>query len=95
MEPTKLPQRIDEPPLFLFWRVDDLAPVMVATVIGILVDYMVTSMAIGVLLVRFTKRYREAKPEGFLLHWFYWMGYITGHKKSRSMVNPYSREWSS
>jgi len=93
LEPTKLPQRIDEPPLFMFWRIDDLAPVMVLGAIGIIFEHMILAILIGAILVRFTKRYREAKPEGYLLHWFYWMGFIKGPRCSQSMVNSYARTW--
>ena len=58
MEPTKLPQRIDEPPLFMFWRIDDLAPIMVLGAIGIIFEHMIACMLVGAIAVRFTKRDR-------------------------------------
>ncbi|WP_295391306.1 type IV conjugative transfer system protein TraL, partial [uncultured Thiodictyon sp.] len=34
-DPTEIPKYIDDPPLILLWRVDDLVPIVLCLVIGI------------------------------------------------------------
>ncbi|WP_366929698.1 type IV conjugative transfer system protein TraL [uncultured Thiodictyon sp.] len=37
-DPTEIPKCIDDPPLILLWRVDDLVPIVLCLVIGIFIS---------------------------------------------------------
>ena len=89
MKPIKIPQRVDEPPHILLWSVDELAPLLLGIVLGMLLGQMLVCFGIGFVVTQFYRRYRENHPDGFLLHIMYWYGIpIT---RSKSMVNPFVR----
>ncbi|WP_295386103.1 type IV conjugative transfer system protein TraL [uncultured Thiodictyon sp.] len=86
-----MPKYVDDPPHLLLWRIDDLAPIVLMLVVGILADRLSLFLLIGVLLVRFYSKYRESRPDGHALHALYWFGLlpITG----RTTPNPFCRRW--
>jgi len=70
----ELPKYIDEPPQILMWRIDDLVPVIVLMVIGILANHLLPFLLVGFVGIRFYRRFRESKPDGYFLHALYWYG---------------------
>ncbi|KAA6187928.1 type IV conjugative transfer system protein TraL [Thiohalocapsa marina] len=91
MQPLELPQGVDEPPSLLLWRLDDLIPLILMLVIGILSDRLWLFLVIGFVLSRLYGRFRDSRPDGFALHWCYWHGLLP--LTARSCPNPFSRRW--
>lgn len=87
----EMPKYIDDPPHLLLWRVDDLAPIVLMLIVGILADRLLMFLIIGLLLVRLYSKFRESRPDGYALHFLYWSGLlpITG----RTTPNPFARRW--
>lgn len=85
------PHTIDDPAYFLIWRLDDIVPLAVAVVIGILISQLLLSLLVGFFIVRHYRKQREHRPEGYALHWLYWMGFLP--LRGRSTPNPFSRRW--
>jgi conjugal transfer pilus assembly protein TraL len=78
-DPTEIPKTIDDPPLILLWRVDDLVPIVLCLVIGIFTGSpgtMFKLIVLGVLLVRLYSKYRERRPDGHALPFLYWYGLL-------------------
>ena len=93
-DPTEIPKYIDDPPLILLWRVDDLVPIVLCLVIGIFTGSpgtMFKLIVLGVLLVRLYSKYRERRPDGHALHFLYWYGLLP--LRGRITPNPFFRRW--
>ncbi|WP_295385040.1 type IV conjugative transfer system protein TraL [uncultured Thiodictyon sp.] len=93
-DPTEIPKYIDDPPLILLWRVDDLVPIVLCLVIGIFTGSpgtMFKLIVLGVLLVRLYSKYRERRPDGHALHVLYWYGLLP--LRGRTTPNPFCRRW--
>lgn len=89
-----IPKSIDDPPLLLLWRVDDLAPIVLTLVVGILTGSPRTLfqlLLLGVLLVRLYTKFRERRPDGYALHFLYWHGLLP--LRGRATPNPFARRW--
>ena len=93
MQPVELPQGVDEPPSLLLWRLDDLIPLILMLVIGILADRLLLFLLSGFVLARLYGRFRDSRPDGFALHWCYWHGLLP--LPARSCPNPFARTWRS
>ena len=39
--PVEIPRHVDDPPTLLLWRIDDLVPVVLMLVFGILADQLI------------------------------------------------------
>ena len=92
-EPTKIPAHIDEPPYLLFCRIDEVLPIGVGLVAGILLAQLTICLGLGLVLARIYRRYCDNRPDGFLLHASYWYMGAIGFKRNRSMPNSYEREF--
>lgn len=91
METIKLPRTIDDPPVFLVWRADDLMVPAVMLIVGLFVDRMILFFVIGVALSFVYRKFREGRPEQFVLHSLYWSGLWPN--RGHSFVNPFKREF--
>ena len=91
MTPIEFPQSIDEPPYVLLWRVDDIAMPAIGVAVGIAVDHLWPGLAVGILLMIFYRRFREGRPEMYVLHALYWFGFIP--TRSYLMPNPFCRSF--
>lgn len=89
MKVIQLPLYIDEPPHFLLWSADEMAPILIGLVFGILTQQALIFTLIGVLITKVYRRFRNGKPDGYLLHIIYWCGLLPTH--SKTIPNPYLR----
>jgi conjugal transfer pilus assembly protein TraL len=87
----EIPRHIDDPPQLLLWRVDDLLPLLVALITGVLTDHLLLFLALGVVGVRLYGRYRESRPDGFVAHALYWAGLLP--LAGRTCPNPFIRRF--
>lgn len=94
-EPVRIPAHIDEPPYVLFWRLDEVFPIGVGLVAGVLLAQLTLCTVAGLVLARFYRRFCDNRPDGYLLHAIYWyMGSLRVLKKEpRSMPNSYERDY--
>ena len=92
-EPVKIPAYIDEPPYLLFWRMDEVLPIGVGLVAGILLAQLTICMLVGVVLARFYRRYCDNRPKGYMLHAVYWYMGRVGFKQHRTFPNSYERDF--
>lgn len=89
MKPVEIPQRVDEPPHLLMWSADELAPILVGLVLGVILNKVMICVAAGFLLMKLYRKFRDNYPDGFMLHILYWIGLPIS--KARVFINPYIR----
>ncbi|MGE0383527.1 MAG: type IV conjugative transfer system protein TraL [Gammaproteobacteria bacterium] len=89
MNVLRLPRHVDDPPQLLLWSADELVPVALGLVIGILVDRLLLLVALGLLTAYFYRRFKDQRPDGYLLHALYWHGLLP--LRGRGAVNPFRR----
>ena len=89
MEPVAIPQSIDDPIHILLWSADEIVPFMVCMLTGMLIDHFISALAIGLIAVKFYRRFRDNRPDGYTLHALYWLGLLPS--RAMTIPNPYIR----
>ena len=89
MKYVKIPRHADEPPHLLLWQVDEVGPILIGFAIGILLRQMLIFLVLGLLLTKYYKHTRDNNPDGFFLHYLYWLGVPVS--KAPQFVNPFIR----
>jgi conjugal transfer pilus assembly protein TraL len=89
MEAIRFPKYIDSQQRLLFWTADQLVPFSVFVVIGMMLKALFVSIVAGVLVSYAFTRYRDSRPDGFLIHMAYWYGVLV--PKGRSILSPFLR----
>ena len=91
MDQIRIPTEIDTPHQILLWPMDEFVPFMCFLVIGNLVGHLIIFCLAGGVLGHLYRRYKNTRPDGYLNHLFYWVGFKG--KKGLTFVNPYKREF--
>ncbi len=85
--PIPIPARIDEPPHLMLWSLDELMPMIVGLLVGIIVEQKLICVFAGFLLTKAYIKFRDSTPDGYMLHLIYAYGFWPS--KSKTMINPY------
>tara|TARA_R110001583_G_scaffold118370_2_gene269721 strand:+ start:1038 stop:1322 length:285 start_codon:yes stop_codon:yes gene_type:complete len=88
-EPIQIPRKVDDPPHFLLWSADELAPIIIGLAIGMMFGVAFMMTVCGFVVTHFYKKFKDGHPDGFMLHALYWYGFMPG--RGKSVRNPYSR----
>lgn len=91
MKPVRIPRRVDEPPHLLMWSADELAPMLIGLVVGVILGKAFACTVIGLVITNFYRKFRDNHPDGYLLHMLYWTGLPM--TKSKTFKNPYIRRF--
>jgi conjugal transfer pilus assembly protein TraL len=91
VEPVRIPRRVDEPPHLLMWSADELAPMLIGLVIGVVLGKAFICTVIGLVITNLYRRFRDNHPDGYLLHMLYWTGLPM--TKSKTFKNPFIRRY--
>ncbi len=91
MKQIAIPRCVDEPPTVLLWSPDEIAPLAVGLVLGMLAGQAFLCTAAGILASRAYKKYVNRRQDGFLCHWLYWHGFF--FRETRTAPNPFVRVW--
>ncbi|MEN9680577.1 MAG: type conjugative transfer system protein TraL [Pseudomonadota bacterium] len=89
MQPVPIPRDIDEPVTLLLWRADEFVPFFLVVAFGMLLGQLVPALLISWLTVRGYRRFRDHRPDGFVLDVLYWYG--LSPSLGRSFPNPWIR----
>jgi len=89
MNTTEIPRHIDDPPQLLLWSADELVPVLLGLVVGIVLDRLLICLGVGAGMVFVYRRFRDNRPDGYLLHLLYWSGLYPS--RARGAANPFRR----
>ncbi|WGS85101.1 type IV conjugative transfer system protein TraL [Methylomonas sp. UP202] len=91
MEPVAIPQAIDNPIHILLWSADEIVPFMVCMLTGMLIDHFIPALVIGLIAVKFYRRFRDNRPDDYTLHALYWLGLLPS--QAMTIPNPYIRRF--
>jgi conjugal transfer pilus assembly protein TraL len=91
MEKIKLPKSIDEPDQFLLWSTDEFIPLATFMILGMFFRQLLLCFLLGLGMVQIYKKFKYSRPDGYLLHLLYWIGLLP--RQSKTIVNPFEREW--
>ena len=91
MKDLEFPRYIDDPPTLLIWRLDDLMPLVLALVAGILADQLLLFLLVGGGLSHGYRKFRDRAPDGYAIHLLYWWGLIPW--VARTIANPFERRY--
>jgi conjugal transfer pilus assembly protein TraL len=91
MKPIYVPNTIDDPPHMLLWSADELAPILMGLAIGMMTGNALVFTAIGVGITYAYRKYRDGRPDGYLMHMLYWYGFWPS--RSKSIPNPFARRY--
>jgi conjugal transfer pilus assembly protein TraL len=91
LEPVEIPRYIDEPPHVLLWSADELAPVALGLVIGMLTGNALVLTLLGLAVTKLYRRFRDGRPDGYMLHGLYWSGLVP--MKVLGAKNPFTRSY--
>jgi len=91
MSAVEIPAAIDDPPLILLWPADEMMPVLIVLVFGVVSGNAFLFTAGGLLLTRVYRRFRNGHPDGYFLHLLYWYGVMPA--KAFSVPSPFARRF--
>jgi conjugal transfer pilus assembly protein TraL len=92
MQAKRIPNTIDEPPIFLFWSADEFIPLTSVLSLGFMSGWLTTSALVAWVVLKFYRKLRDGNPPGHAMHAAWWAG-VGGIKNSRTIHNPYIREF--
>lgn len=72
MERGEIPTRLDDPPKFLWWDFDVAMLFMTFLVFGVLTGWVMTFVAIGLVLALIYRKAKFGKHKAFGMHLMYW-----------------------
>ncbi len=86
----KIPNYMDDPPQLLFWELDEFLMLSIMFGVGILVNYLLTLILIGIVFIKFYRKTKDRRATGFMLHVVYWhTGIGSRDKGPTSLPNPF------
>ncbi|MGI9304177.1 MAG: type IV conjugative transfer system protein TraL [Gammaproteobacteria bacterium] len=91
MNAILMPRYLNEQMMVLLWSADELVPGFAVFIVGVLIEQKLIALILALVVVRALRKVKEGRPDGFLLHLLYWLGLLS--TKSRSMPNPFIREY--
>lgn len=86
METIDIPGLIDDPPHILLWNVEELVPVMVGLMCGMVVEQALIGTLLGFAVTQLYRRFRDNTPDGYLQHMLGW------HGLDMRLANPEKRQ---
>lgn len=86
-----MPRHVDDPKQILVVTIDELVPIALGIVVGIIIGKMLIPFVLGIAVAKVQRRYIDSMPDGFLYHWLYFSGLVT--PKARSTPNALRRRW--
>lgn len=91
VQPTLISTRADDPQHLLLWSADEVIPMVVGLLFGMMIGQALVFFLFGVLITNLYRRFRDGHADGYLLHLFYNYGF--GFTRSKSMVNPFIKRF--
>lgn len=90
-EALALPRHVDEPPIMLMWTADEVGSFFFIFIVGFMIEQIILSLVLSYFVVKTVRRFKNIKPNGFLIHMLYWAG--VSISEARTLPNPYERQF--
>lgn len=91
MEVLELPTHIDDPAQFMIWSADEVFPLGLALVMGVLINQVFVMLVVGQAFVYMYRRYKNMRPDGYLNHLLYSFGLYP--ERGITLPNPFKERW--
>lgn len=91
MKIIQIARFIDEPPHFLLWQIDELAPPLLGLMAGIIADNVLLFLIFGFVCNFLYRRFRDNHPRGYLIHLAYY--YLGLNLRGRCFPNSFIRDF--
>lgn len=91
MKVYELPTHIDDPAQFMIWSADEVAPLGLALVLGVLIGQVFIMLVAGQACVYAYRRYKNMRPDGYLNHMLYSSGFYP--ERGITLPNPFKNRW--
>lgn len=88
---VEMPNGIDDPQIVMLWSIDEFGPIAICFIVGFLFEKVLLMLVVGLIMVKFYRRFRDGKQDGVITHATYWFGLL--NNKGYSFINPYIRRW--
>lgn len=89
MEQLHFPRYADEAQRLLMWTPDQIMPLLVMFLVGMLTNSLGLCILLGLGFSWLYSKYSAGKPNMFVLHYLYWHGIVP--IKARCVTNPFLR----
>lgn len=90
MSEIEFPRYNDLPPRFLFFSIDQTIVVATGVAFGAVTKNLLPALIVCVIVAWAIGRWREARPDGYMVHMLFWYGVLPA--KGRSVLNPFLRK---
>lgn len=71
---VKIPRYIDSQPQILWWELDEIIVLIMCLIVGIITRQLTYFLLGGFVATYFIAKLKTGKSEGYIFHWFYWLG---------------------
>lgn len=88
---AEMPRGIDDPHVILMWSADEAAPIAMFFILGFIIGQVLICLVLGFVAVKYYRRFRDGKQDGFFLHAVYWYGLVPC--RGYAFKNPFIRRW--
>ena len=85
-----IPRHIDDPQQLLLWSADEVMPIILGLLIGMIIGKALICTMIGFVVMHQYRKFRDNHPDGFLQHAAYEWGFMPS--AAPSFGNPYIRQ---
>lgn len=85
-----IPRRLDDRGKFLFWEIDVVGVAFVGILIGIVTEYRIGGLILGILLAAAYKKLKSGRHPGIAAHLSYW---FAGTPTPKSLPASHYREF--
>lgn len=90
MKSVRIPRYIDSPMQFAFWEIDELIPMAVLFLFGLIMNQLLYSFVLMWIAVSAYKRYKYSSRRGALVHGLFWFGvYSIGGRMHNGLARRY------
>ncbi len=77
-----VPQRLDDPPKFLFWDFDVAACFILGVCLGVLIGYLSIGCLAGGFAAWLWSKSRSGRHPGYAIHLVYWLAPVNFFKRT-------------
>ena len=74
MQERQVPQTLDQPPIALFFNVNQLSAFLGGSMIGVMIGELLICSIIGAVVAIFINKFSDKMPRGYLRHLLYHHG---------------------
>lgn len=87
MQNVPFPRFADAPNMVMLWTAEEVMPVFLGVIIGVINGSIFIPLMLGIGITTVFRRFRETKPDGYILHLLYWHGLMS----AKGAINPFQR----